>query len=167
MRKPVGHVSHGADELTFSAEPHFSHEQLDGKAGAVLPPRLENASRCPDNLARSRPQIVVEIEVVGRAMRFRHEHRDVFPDDVLRRVAKGPLCRRVERRNCPTLVDRDDHLAHIVDDALEPCVLLNELVFPVLSLVSLAEVGHPDPAQDIEEDDGGAAEQGREDLAPP
>ncbi len=95
--------------------PGLGHLDFDGKLRVVLAPRFELAPDA-DDLRLARPHIALDVAVMQRVMRLRHEHVDVAPDQFLGGIAEHRGRRRIDRLDDPVLVDGDDRIDHSVDD---------------------------------------------------
>src|SRR5262245_62507901 len=85
----LGNVAYDASEHPPSGHRHFTDCELHWKNRTVLaPPRY--LTSISDHLGLTRSQIIRQVAIVFTAVRFRHQHFDVEPDDFVRAIAKDP-----------------------------------------------------------------------------
>ena len=103
----LGQVTDDAREFGFSFHRNGAHRQVRGKQPAILASRGHIAADS-DDVWHAGAQVSVDVPVVGRRVRLRHQDRHVPAHDLIGRIAEHPFGGWIEEFDCSATVDHDD-----------------------------------------------------------
>ena len=98
--------------------PSISNSPTERCSGKIWPSRRWPLTARPMPMILLSPvvEVMIDVAVVVRAMRLRHQHADVLPEHLGFAVAEHPLGGGVERLDAAARIDDDDAVDRGVDD---------------------------------------------------
>ena len=114
----LGEIADKAGEKVLRAGPHLADRQLHRKGRAILALPDHDAANA-DDAALAGLHVAGKIAVVLPAIRRRHQHLDVLPDDFSAPITKQPLGRGTERLHDAAVVDHDHGVRNGVENRMQ------------------------------------------------
>src|SRR5690606_4022846 len=121
-----GGVAGDAGEDPPAVDHGLGDRQVQRERRAVLA-SARDLSVVADGPPVPRPEVVLDVAVVLGAVRLRHQHAHVLPDELVGLVAEDRGGGRVRGLDAATLVDRDDAVDGAVDRRAQPRLARREL----------------------------------------
>jgi hypothetical protein len=113
-------VANDADVSAVAVFPSFADGERYGKHFAIRASRFDLASPA-DDVRLAGGGITLQVAVVTRTVRLRHQHVDVLADDVRGGMTEHTLGRTAESDDFSALADHDDRIDRRVEQRFKLC----------------------------------------------